>query len=423
VRAGADEERPAAPLRTPDVSALLQLQRSAGNRAVVQRLLYDDKTHDVTVPKTYADKRLHWNGSEQDPKAPEKTVLEIITGGGGREHFQTGLGVGALGSVSALPDAQLGNDAAAMADPTAQAGTDAALRAAATDQYKLLHFWPQTLFYAPDEIAADLVLGPDDYLPEPSDLPKQGVSVTSPQPGQAVTQPKRRAKNEEAHAPKTYWEFMCVLIALLSADGNFAQVTQLTRLTPTSMIGAVQALHDYYMGQKVPLQYDDTSTRRKVMTEWGYALKFAGRAAWTDLPQHVALSAGGKYIFDIKDHTVHVEVLQNIDAQTQIQDPKLFFKCNSDKKNYNRDEFAQPVQYIWTRSLGRSDCGTPPPCEPACPTRSSTTGTPSAAAAATTCARENPSGTANASTRACSARKPSAATTIRPHAETIPSHQ
>ncbi len=54
---------PTAPIgRTTDAASILALQRAAGNRAVVQRLLYSTENQNLVVPKSYGDQQLPWDG-------------------------------------------------------------------------------------------------------------------------------------------------------------------------------------------------------------------------------------------------------------------------------------------------------------------------------------------------------------------------
>lgn len=367
---------PEPPRHPPDVTALLALQRSAGNRAVVSRLMVDDASAEVKVPQSYADRTLRWDGTYQDKDADERRVSDIIAGSG-REHFKAGINYPALRSISTVADATLGVDGAKVWDPKGEKGLGGRFKAAAVDHHRLLHHSGATQIGTAAEATIDPVLDPEDFLPEKPDLPEAGVAVDSPRKEfekEAAQQAAKQQKVAEKQARKggkgkgkakagdkdgeaendarkigTYWEFVCVLIALLSVEGiDCAKATEAASKTPGSMLEAVQALHDHYMRLQQPLQYDDSSARRKVMTEWGYELVFAGRSAWEALPGRVVLKPG-KYIFDIKGHTVHVDVLRDVGPRTKIKDVKQFFKCNSDKKNYNKDEFAEQVHYIWAK--------------------------------------------------------------------------
>ncbi|MDA0167139.1 hypothetical protein OM076_43160 [Solirubrobacter ginsenosidimutans] len=361
-------QHPGSSRRPPNVAALLALQRSAGNRAVISRLLADDAINEVKIPQSYADRRLHWDGTYQNEDAPEQRVFDIITGGGGREHFKTGLNYPLLSQVTTVADAELGVRGAKVWDNKGDKGLGGTFKAAAIDTHKLLHHYADNQIKTAAEATIDLVMDPEDYLPEAPDLPDAHVAVNSPRKGEETKAAQERARQEReasrgnkggkrnkpkesANPVKTYWEFMCVLIALLKIEGfACAKVAALAAQPPTSLLAGVQVMHDHYMGLNVPLQYDDSSARRAVMNDWGYQMVFAGRSRWTELPGRVVLTPGA-YIFDIKGHTVYVDVLKDIGPKTKIGDVKQFFKCNSDPKNFSLDEFHvdQRVSYIWKK--------------------------------------------------------------------------
>jgi hypothetical protein len=358
-------QQPGSSRRPPDVTALLALQRSAGNRAVMSRLLADDATNEVKIPQTYANRRIRWDGTYQDKLAEERTVFDIITGGGGREHFKAGMNYPLMSKVTPVDDTALGVQGAKVWDNTGDKGLGGKFRAAAIDSHKLLHQYADNQIKTAAEATIDLVMDPEDYLPEAPDLPRGGQAVNSPRPGEEKKAAQEQARlqqdagrkggkrnnkpKESADPVKTYWEFMCVLIALLKIEGfDCAKVSALAEVPPTSLLAGVQVMHDHYMAMNVPLQYDDSSARRAVMTDWGYQMVFAGRSEWTALPGRVTLTPG-VYIFDIKGHTVYVDVLKEIGPKTKIRDVKQFFKCNSDPKNFSLNEFDEQVHYIWKK--------------------------------------------------------------------------
>lgn len=344
----ATADLPETPRRPADLTGLLALQQSAGNRAVA-RLLIDDKSNDVKVPDSYANRTVKWDGTYQDKDAPDRRVFDVITGGGGRDAFMEGLGLNTLGSVRQVADATLGTAGARVASKGAKGDVGKTFKAAALDQHKLLHHYDANTFASVQEATIDLVMDPEDFLPEAPDLPEAGKPLTSVRKEfeHASVGAKKKKGKSEARALPTYWEFVCVLIALVEVGGlDAAKAKSGAKKTPGDVTEAVQSLHDHYMGRDVPLQYDDSSARRKIMTEWGYSMIFSGRSAWTELPSRVALAAG-KYIFDIKGHTVAVDVLKDIGPTTKIDKESEYFKCHSDPKNYNKDEFKEQVHYIW----------------------------------------------------------------------------
>ena len=178
------------------------------------------------------------------------------------------------------------------------------------------------------------VPSPNDFLPEAPDLPEMGADLFTEVPGGSGTK---------------YWEYACVLIALFKADG-VAKVREVTgnKNVPDNLVKAVHALHDHYIRDGV--QYDDGSVRSRVMSDWGYHRVFAGLAHWDQLPEHVGLTRG-PYIFDIKGHTVKVNVLQDISAATRIDRRDQYFAPDSDSNNYTRgQEFTKQVTAIWKKS-------------------------------------------------------------------------
>ena len=127
-----------------------------------------------------------------------------------------------------------------------------------------------------------------------------------------------------------------MLIALLK-DSGLATTIQLTKkptLTQKEVQKAVYALHDYYVDEKQGnLQYDDSGARSKIMKDSGYSLKWAGNSTWKQLPGQVVL-APGKYVVDIAEHTLLVEVLKDIKADTKITDIAEYFVDLSEKDNW-----------------------------------------------------------------------------------------
>jgi len=126
-------------------------------------------------------------------------------------------------------------------------------------------------------------------------------------------------------------------------------VKRLTNTNSKVLKDSVQALHKYYVENDV--RYDDTSTRLKVMDEWGYEIIFAGEVPWTDLPLHVALKRNKDYIFDIEGHTVKVSVTRDIpEPPASLAKPAGYFLPESDPDNYKSGaEFTKRVRYIWAK--------------------------------------------------------------------------
>src|SRR5690242_1701132 len=110
-----DEE----PRREEDVPrlpehALLALQRAAGNQAVA-RLMWDTNSQAVRVPKTYAERRIPWDGSQyalEESTGNDPTLRELV-----KKHRQTilpymaaGLHVPAVTGMVEVDDAALATE-------------------------------------------------------------------------------------------------------------------------------------------------------------------------------------------------------------------------------------------------------------------------------------------------------------------------
>src|SRR5262245_14342835 len=96
-RQSGDEERreltPAPEPRTPAAS-ILELQRSAGHRAL-QRLIYGQGTKQLTVAQAYGDQRVRWDG-KQTVKTGGKVqpIKDLYTDSTFKEHLHAGLNLG-----------------------------------------------------------------------------------------------------------------------------------------------------------------------------------------------------------------------------------------------------------------------------------------------------------------------------------------
>ncbi len=326
--------------RMTDAASVLALQRAAGNRAVVQRLLYSTKNQNLVVPKSYGDQQLPWDGEnyleERAVRQSDPTLAALATKDlAVKKHLMNGLDIKnyeGLDKITPVADSSLAANGAKLAANDAEPALAAQLRSVVVDPHQLIRHSPGTKYQNIDEPAISLVMLPKDFIPSPPDLGGEGVSV--------------RLKIPKDPLGATYWEYMCVIIALVKADG-YGTVKRLTGKQPNALQPAVQALNDYYLAKAV--QFDDSSTRRQVMKEWGYNLIFSGNSEWQDLPAHVALKKAN-YIFDIPGHTVLVEVKQDMPrSATSLTKPSDYFVPKSEKDNYDKDEFASPVMYIWAK--------------------------------------------------------------------------
>jgi hypothetical protein len=326
--------------RTTDRASILAFQRAAGNRAVVQRLLYSTKNQNLVVPKSYGDRQLPWDGEnyleeravrQNDPTLAELATKDLAV----KKHLMNGLDIKnyeGLDKVTPVADSSLADNGAKLAAPDAEPGLAGQLRSVVVDPHRLIRHSPGTKYQNIDEPTISLVMLPQDFIPSPPDLGGKGVSV--------------RAKIPKDPLGTTYWEYMCVIIALVKADG-YATVKRLTGKQTNALQPAVQALNDYYLTKDV--QFDDSSTRRQVMKEWDYNLIFSGNSEWQDLPAHVELKKEN-YIFDIPGHTVMVELKQAMPrSATPLTKLSDYFVPKSEKDNFDKDEFASPVTYIWAR--------------------------------------------------------------------------
>ncbi len=306
----------------------------------MQRLLYNVKNQNLVVPKTYGDQQLPWDGTkyleDRAVRSGDPNLVDLATTDEGvKKHLMKGLDIQdyeGLNKVKSAADADLANNGARLVAEDAAPGVADELRSVVVDPHRLIRYFTGTKYTNSADLDISWVMLPQDFIPSPPDLGAKGTSV--------------RAKIPSDPLGATYWEYMCVLIALVKADG-YATVKRLTDKQPTTLQPAVQALSDHYLADG--LQFDDSSTRRQVMKEWGYKMIFSGSSEWTDLPAHVALKKA-KYIFDIPGHTVMVEVKKamprNGTPLTKLDD---YFEPQSERDNYDKDEFDSPVTYIWAK--------------------------------------------------------------------------
>jgi hypothetical protein len=341
-----DEPRPDAP-PAPAPHVLLALQRSAGNQAVA-RLIYDKDKTSVRVPKSYAERRIPWDGSqyqtEDDVKDTDPMLKDLV-----RKHkatilgyMATGLRVPSVTDMTVVDDDALAEKARGYVLKTDEAGlvetgTSRLLSATARAHNRIMQYGPGMTYSSAEDVGAEWVQLPEDFIAQKPDLPKATADpLTEKIPGSKVQ-------------GATYWAYVCVLIALIKQEG-FDAVHKLAggKTAPTSEPQAVKALHGYY--KNLNIEYDDSSTRFRVMRDWGYTMVFSGNTSWEDLPTWIPLKQGKKYIADIKGHTVKIEVLNDIPKGSPIVDPTKYFKADSDKSNYSAgDELALPVKAIWEK--------------------------------------------------------------------------
>ena len=354
-------------------AGIQHLQRTIGNRAVarllaqsaagapwpgarVQRLYYDPDQRKLHVPDDYMQQTVRWDSDNEvsvdEAKPPQvggeaTTLTDIYAGSRAKMH---GWLSGAIGEQvgEMIPHALTNQDAGAVLIPLIDPGiqeedkqpTKNALIAAFRNPRKYLH--PSYLhpYWFADSVRSEehWMLHPKDYIAQARDLPDTGVDLQS----------YRTPGNELSG---TWWEFACVLIALLKHDGEQEAHTKSdTQKVDDGLQPAVQTLHDYYMGKDVPLEYDDTSTRMAIMKEWGYDLVFTGPVAFTDLHKRLTLTGDEKYVFDITGHTVKVTLRQDLpDAGADMDDADAYYEFHSDPANYDGTEKDQQVEYVWAK--------------------------------------------------------------------------
>jgi hypothetical protein len=378
---GHEPEQPV-PAPTPDAASILALQRSAGNRAVLSRFIYNPTKKHLHVPSSYGDQAVPWDETtkmlakaveakatapekkpavkgrqvktpkrgkaepektqaqptaEPQPQAPKAKTLATLANEDAtfRGHLKTGLNVEALDTVTSIADAQLQANAATLADKEPADGTVDALKAVAVDTNRLLTHYSLAKYKDKKDLDISWVMSsPNDFVPGANDLPPEGGKVRDPTGGDVG---------------ETYWEFMCVLIASIK-DGGWGRVKELTGVDTADLQVAVQAMNDFYF--EAGVMYDDSSARFRVMKDFGYTLMWAGNTPWENLPAHVTLAQGKSYLFDIPGHTFKVDVNREWpkpDAKGAFK-PKNFFTTHSEEDNYEDDEMDYPVTFIWVKS-------------------------------------------------------------------------
>src|SRR4051794_13193444 len=137
---------PATPARTPDAASILALQRTAGNRAVVQRLFYNENQKTLGLPASYADQRLPWDGERYlQSRAAQPTdpkLIDLVTQDAAvKEHLRKGMNLDELQSARSFPDATLQTNVGNLADANAPAAVGAELQAVAVDRNRLIRHW------------------------------------------------------------------------------------------------------------------------------------------------------------------------------------------------------------------------------------------------------------------------------------------
>jgi hypothetical protein len=326
------EPQPAAPSLAPDIASILALQRTAGNRAL-QRLMFNTTGHQLGATTDYANQQVDYNGVTRSLMAHANDQTSDFI-----EHLRVGLHVDRLDGVQAFPSATFRTNAEGLAaDGPKKAETAKKLGDVALDDNQMFKHAKGKKYATPAEVETSWAMSsPADFIPTGNDLPDADADLkTTP------------IKNRTDHM---YWEYACVLIALVKHDAGLTKTTAILRSTPASEDAAVQALHSHYVKKK--LYYDDTSTRFKMMDEWGYEPVFTGNVTWNDLSTQVTLTPQNKYIFDISGHTLKATVNRTTPAGKRMPKPESFITPESHPENWNdKETFGEDirVKFVWKK--------------------------------------------------------------------------
>lgn len=322
-------QEPASTTPAPPIEAILALQRTAGNRAL-QRLIYNSSNYGLHVPDSYGTRNVTYNGVNKTLAAHANDQADESFS----EHLAAGLHVRRVDKVTSSPDATMRQNAGTLVEADAQPETAGKLGDVAVDHNRLLDRPTGKKYRRPDELDIKWVLSdPGDFVPGANDLPGPDADLKT---------------TKIAGGDGYYWEYACVLIALVKLDPGLAKTQALLRQRPASEDAAVQALHAYYVRRGT--QYDDTSTRFALMDDWGYTPVFTGRTTWADLPLHTTLTPQNQYIFDIEGHTVKVDVNKTFTGR-RLNNPASFMTPESHPANYKPGtEFAEDIKFVWMKT-------------------------------------------------------------------------
>src|SRR3954469_6070445 len=137
---GREEDESRRPQASPAAS-ILALQSAAGNRAVIQRLIYSGTYNQVTAPESFGSLKAKWNDAlgHVDDTSEEKTVVDLWNGGSQkfRRALKVGLGVEDVHSLRMTNETDLRAEAATSSDNAADAGITKALSDSAVAHNRL----------------------------------------------------------------------------------------------------------------------------------------------------------------------------------------------------------------------------------------------------------------------------------------------
>lgn len=307
----------------------------------MQRLIYTEADQRLHAYKSYGAQKILWNETTGYSAAkPSKDTKQVSLSKLYKSHteaFNEYLkeAIGEDVSVLVIHKADTANTLVdkLSAKKRAKAPVADALRA----EDRFWHVYPGTKHWVSDPVPTEWALLPTDYIPQAPDLPSAETSVRSAVPG--------------ATMGETYWEYVCVLIAIVKQEGYDAVAEKTgTEEDVGDLDTAVQALHKYYVSKGI--QYDDSSTRRTVMNEWGYSLVLTGPVAWTELHKKLTLKQDETYIVDISDHTVKIRIRQDLPAATEdvaSENLRNYYETFSEEDNYDDDEMTKPVLYVFKK--------------------------------------------------------------------------
>lgn len=332
-------------------SAVLQLQRLAGNRAVAgllgwprrqpprggpvaQRLL-SDGGWDAFVPKT-------WMDTIQDGRT--ETLRQILTNPG-LATLKTEL-LANLGDAAGVP---VGN--ITEVDPTAEvvkkllgagftlSGADKQARANTT-----------RAVFAPlrDRMS-------DTSTMTVFDTPLAAAQITGAA-RRPIIHPNELVKSQSDLQPTYAIGDICPLIAIYKSQlGNMhALNTMLGTRGDETELEYYAALHRYYFTDR-QIEYTEPATHPSLYRPWGFSMIFSGPVTYAQLPaalgaQGVTLQSGRNYILTIDGHTVLVTMRRTVNAASQFPSETSItqaFEFKSDQRNFNQREERRRVLYIW----------------------------------------------------------------------------
>ncbi len=160
-------------------------------------------------------------------------------------RFKTAMRLKWLAGLQTMADIEMTTRARRLAAPDAKAGTADELAEVAVDLNRLADGYGHRV-QRPGAVEVSWVMSdPDDFIEGKPDLPSKDTDLKTTQiPG--------------AQPGKKYWEYTCVLIALIKRDKS-GIVKRLTNTNSKVLKDSVQALHKYDVENDV--QYEGHTVR------------------------------------------------------------------------------------------------------------------------------------------------------------------